>query len=130
LTLLDSNTLIHCLKGHEPAVARFRATSSRELAIPAIVIYELEYGTLRSVNQRRRSILEQMLNGIREVPFDNPAAYAAARIRIELEQKGVMIGPLDILIAGTALSRSATLATSNIREFSRIKGLRLEDWSV
>ena len=47
---------------------------------------------------------------------------------MELERRGIVIGPLDLLIAGTALSRGDTLATNNIREFSRIKGLRLEDW--
>jgi tRNA(fMet)-specific endonuclease VapC len=66
---------------------------------------------------------------LREIPFDAAAAREAARVRIDLERRGLLIGPLDLLIAGTALSRGATLVTSNVGEFRRIRGLRLEDWS-
>jgi len=63
------------------------------------------------------------------VPFDSAAAEAAARIRVELETHGSSIGPLDLLIAGTALSRGdATLVTNNIQEFSRVPGLHVVDW--
>jgi len=70
-----------------------------------------------------------MLAGLEEAPFDREAARESARIRVELERRGAVIGPLDLLIAGTALSRGATLATNNTREFSRIKGLRIKDWT-
>jgi len=93
-----------------------------------VVAYELEYGTLKIASPQRRKILAGMLDGLEEVPFDRDAAREAARVRVELERHGRIIGPLDLLIAGTALSRGATLATNNTREFSRIKGLRLEDW--
>jgi tRNA(fMet)-specific endonuclease VapC len=129
LTLLDTNTLIHCLKGREPASARFLASRPSEIAIPSIVAYELEYGTLRIASPKRRRILAGMLESLEEVPFDRNAAREAARVRLELERRGIGIGPLDLLIAGTVLSRGATLATNNTREFSRIKGLRLEDWT-
>lgn len=62
------------------------------------------------------------------VPFDHEA-HEAARIRVELERHGSAIGPIDLLIAGTALSRGAILVTNNTREFSRVKGLRLADWT-
>jgi tRNA(fMet)-specific endonuclease VapC len=129
LTLLDTNTVIHCLKGREPASSRFLAATPSEVAIPSVVAYELEYGTLKVAGPRRRRILSGMLGSLEEVPFDREAAREAARIRLELERRGIGIGPLDLLIAGTALSRGATLATNNTREFSRIKGLRLEDWT-
>lgn len=128
MTLLDSNILIHCLKGREPAASRFRDAIPSELAIPAIVAYELEYGTLKVTGTGRRRILSQMLDALEVVQLDRKAAREAARIRVELERRGVVVGPLDLLIAGTALSRGDVLATSTIREFSRIKGLRLEDW--
>lgn len=72
--------------------------------------------------------METGLKNIQHVPFDSDAAAAAARIRIELEKRGVMIGPLDMLIAGTALSRGAALVTNNGAEFSRVPGLRIIDW--
>ena len=94
-----------------------------------MVVYEIEYGMLKIVSSRRRSIVDQLLAGIDQVPFDNQAALESARIRVDLETRGLAIGPLDLLIAGTAVSRGATLATNNTKEFSRIKGLRLTDWT-
>ena len=129
LTLLDTNIIIYCLKGREPAATRFRAAIPSEIAIPSVVAYELEYGTLKISSPQRRKVLSQMLAGMEEVPFDREAARASARLRVDLERHGVVIGPLDLLIAGTVLSRGAALATNNTREFSRIKGLRLEDWT-
>jgi len=131
LTLLDTNVLIHYLKGDPAIVARIRRASRAELAIPAIVVYELEYGTLRSKSAaRRRRELEAGLAYIQQIPFDAVAAVAAARIRVELERRGKTIGPLDLLIAGTALSRGASLVTNNVAEFSRIPGLRVLDWKA
>jgi tRNA(fMet)-specific endonuclease VapC len=130
LTLLDSNTIIHCLKGREPVTSRFRAANPALIAIPSVVAYELEYGTLKIASAHRRGILSAMLGGIEEVPFDHDAARHAARIRVELEGQGQMIGPMDLLIAGTAMSRGAVLVTNNTREFSRVSGLLLEDWSA
>jgi tRNA(fMet)-specific endonuclease VapC len=129
LILLDTNVIVHYLKGDPAIVARIHKASRGELAIPAIVVYELEYGTLRSkLPARRRRELEAGLAHIQHVPFDSVAAMAAASIRIELEKEGSTIGPLDILIAGTAVSRGAVLVTNNATEFSRVPGLRVLDW--
>jgi tRNA(fMet)-specific endonuclease VapC len=129
LTLLDTNTIIHCLKGREPASSRFRSSRPAEIAIPSVVAYELEYGTLRVASLERRRILARMLDGLRDVPFDRAAARETALLRADLERRGLVIGPMDLLIAGTALSRGAILATDNIREFSRVEHLRLDDWT-
>jgi tRNA(fMet)-specific endonuclease VapC len=72
--------------------------------------------------------LEAGLEHIRHVPFDSAAAMAAASIRVALEKRGSTIGPLDLLIAGTAASRGAALVTNNAAEFSRVPGLRVLDW--
>lgn len=129
MTLLDTNVMIHYLKGDPGIVARVQSASRGELAIPAIVVYELEYGTLRSkFPARRRRELEAGLGHIQHVPFDSAAARAAAGIRVELEKQGKTIGPLDMLIAGTAVSRAAALVTNNAVEFSRVPGLLVVDW--
>ena len=121
--------MVHYLKGDPAIVIRIHKASRGDLAIPAIVVYELEYGTLRSkLPARRRRELEAGLEHIQHVPFDSAAAMAAARIRIELEKRGSTIGPLDMLIAGTAVSRGAALVTNNAAEFSRVPGLRVLDW--
>jgi len=127
--LLDTNSLIHYLKGMQPVVSGLQASSPRELAIPSVVAYEVLYGTLKAGSSSRRSVVAGLLAALRQVPFDSDAAQEAARVRFDLESSGLVIGPLDLLIAGTALSRGATLVTNNTREFSRVRGLRLADWS-
>jgi len=129
LTLLDTNVVVHYLKGEPGVVARIQAMEAADLGIPSVVAYELEYGTLRSGSPRRRELIGQLLADSVHVPFDHEAAREAARIRVELEGQGTVIGPMDLLIAGTATSRGALLVTSNTREFSRVKGLRLADWT-
>lgn len=129
MILLDTNSLVYYLNGLEPVVARFQSTARRDLAIPSIVAFELEYGTLRAPSLRRRVAADALLATLHQVPFDHAAALEAARIRVKLEDRGLIIGPMDVLIAGTALSRGAILVTSNTREFSRVRGLRLEDWT-
>jgi tRNA(fMet)-specific endonuclease VapC len=129
LTLLDTNTVIHYLRGQPSVVSRFQSASPRELAIPSVVAYEIEYGTLKIGSSRRRQIVSLLLAGIQQVPFDREAALESARIRIDLEARGLLIGPMDLLIAGTAVSRGAVLVTNNTKEFSRVKSLRLSDWT-
>jgi tRNA(fMet)-specific endonuclease VapC len=129
LILLDTNTVIYYLKGVETVVGRLHATSRHEVAIPSLTVYEIEYGNRKTGSPRRRAVVSALLGAITHVPFDFEAAQEAARIRVELEARGQVIGPMDLLIAGIAVSRGAVLATSNTREFSRVKHLRLIDWT-
>ena len=94
-----------------------------------MVAYEILFGTLKAGSSSRRAVVAKLLAALRQIPFDAEAAQEAAKVRFELESSGLVIGPLDLLIAGTALSRGATLVTNNTREFSRVRGLRLSDWS-
>jgi tRNA(fMet)-specific endonuclease VapC len=128
LILLDTNTVIYYLKGVETVVARLHAASRHEVAIPSLTVYEIEYGN-RKAGSRRRVIVSALMAALTQVPLDHEAALEAARIRIDLGARGLVIGPMDLLIAGTAVSRGAVLATSNTREFSRVKHLRLVDWT-
>lgn len=72
--------------------------------------------------------MQILLAAVRLLPFGELAAERAAAIRIDLERIGKVIGPMDVLIAGTALAHGATLVTHNTAEFSRIEGLRVVDW--
>ena len=129
MKLLDSNTVIHYLQGRGPVVERLQAASPREVQLPSVVAYELAYGTLKNGAARRRVGMEKLLGAFVQAPFDAAAALEAARIRVELELRGLRIGPLDLMIAATATSLGAILVTNNTKEFSRIPGLRLEDWT-
>ncbi len=127
--LLDTNTVIYFFKGMGQVANNLLNTSPKEIAIPALVIYELEVGLQKSNSpSRRRKQLHALLGLVDIIPFGKQEAEVAARIRATLERQGTPIGPLDNLIAGTALANQCTLVTRNIREFERIKGLSLRDW--
>ncbi|MCX8255771.1 Ribonuclease VapC [Beijerinckiaceae bacterium RH AL1] len=130
---LDTNVAIAVLNDSATKVtARFDAlVALGDLALPAIVLFELEYGLAKSV---RRSATERRLRDflalpIIQLPFAEADAKHAADIRADLQRKGTPIGPFDTLIAAQARCRSATLVTANTREFSRVADLELEDWT-
>lgn len=127
--VLDTNSVLYLLKGVGGVGERLLATPRTEVAVPAIVLYELEVGTRRSASQkRRRSQLRDLVGPMRVLPFGEPEANVAARIRVKLEKAGEPIGPMDTLIAATALRHGATLVTHNVDEFERVEGLSIEDW--
>ena len=128
MTLLDTNTIVHYIKGNPGVVQRMQASSPGELAVPSIVVYELERGTLQTKSTKRRSLIAAVLQPLQVISFDGDAALEAAHIHTELKSKGVLIGPIDLLIAGTARSRGAMLVTNNTSEFRHVKGLRIDDW--
>lgn len=126
---LDTNILIYALKGKGQVREQLAAVSPSDIGVPAVVAYELEYGTFKSKStaQRRRD-LERLFSAIAILPLDKRVADHAARVRYDLERTGASIGPLDLLIAGTALAFGATLVTNNIQEFKRVPGLHVENW--
>ena len=127
--VLDSNSVIHLFSGRGGVTENFLRTPPREIAIPVIALYELEIGIAKSSSPgKRRTQLDDLLSLLVVIPFGPPEARASARIRADLENRGFPIGPLDTLIAGTAVSHGATLVTNNTREFGRIEGLSLVDW--
>lgn len=126
---LDTNTLVYFFKGMGRVAERLLATPRSEIGIPAVVVYEIESGIARlSEPDKRRAQFELLLASVMILPFDRKAAHHAALVRSGLEAQGRPIGPMDTLIAGTALACAATLVTRNRREFSRVPGLHLVDW--
>lgn len=129
--VLDTNTLVYFFHGEGQVASRLFATSPLEIAVPAVVVYELETGIAKSSDPaKRRSQLDQLLHVVTLLPFGLAEAKAAAALRARLESQGAPIGPMDTLIAGTALANRAVLVTRNVREFGRVAGLVVEDWYV
>jgi tRNA(fMet)-specific endonuclease VapC len=133
--LLDTNACIALINGTEVNVRRrFQRAVARESAIllSSIVAFELWYGVAKS--QRKESNtqrLETFFAGPLEwTLFDDDDARAAGAVRAELEAMGKPIGAYDVLLAGQARRRGATLVTSNTKEFTRVQGLKWEDWAV
>ena len=127
--VLDSNTIIHAFQGKGRVAERLAIVPPSRLAIPAIVLFEVELGVLKSRNSAlRRKHLSQLAEACRILAFDEQCARLAARLQVDLKGLGCAIGPLDTLIAATALAHGATLVTHNTREFERVPGLKIEDW--
>ena len=126
---LDTNTLIYFFKGLGDVSNRLLTTPPGEIAIPAVVIFELEVGIGKSTSPRKRiTQLQEITSLVNIISFGQPEAKCAAGIRIKLEKQGIPIGPYDILIAASALANNSTLVTHNNREFERVVGLKIEDW--
>ena len=126
---LDTNTLIYYFKGAGRVTARMSALAPSEISIPVVVLYELETGIAKSQQpQKRRRQLDALLAVTKILPFDRAAARQSAQLRAALEKHGTPMGPIDLLIAGTAIAHTATLVTRNTVEFARVPGLRLIDW--
>ena len=127
--LLDTDTVIDLLRGDASILRRVRSRPPKTLGISTVTLYELRVGVEKSREAAaNRKLLTDALAPFEVLSFDNPASHESARVRAELEKKGKGIGPYDTLIAGHALALGVVLVTSNTREFSRVRGLKLENW--
>jgi tRNA(fMet)-specific endonuclease VapC len=129
--LLDTDTCIGILRGHSLTVRQASEHAPDELAVSSITRYELRYGVERCAPQRRKrehQRVEQFLAMLHEIPFTGEVAEGAARLRFKLERKGEPIGPMDTLIAATALVSGLTLVSGNLGEFRRVPGLPVVSW--
>ena len=128
--LLDTNAVIAILKSAtSPIAAQIRRHDPREIVLSSIVTHELYFGAYKSqfpdANLKRLDALR-----FEVLAFDKEDSIAAGKVRAELQSLGTPIGPFDVLIAGQALCRGLTLVTANTREFVRVQGLTVEDWSA
>ena len=129
--LLDTNICIFLIRKKSIAVlSELRKHNPKDLCISAITIAELEYGCERSANPpKNRLALTEFLSPFTLLKFDEAAARAYGHIRTALEKVGTPIGSMDLMIAAQALSSQMTVVTNNTREFKRVDGLGLVDWS-
>ncbi len=131
VNLLDTDISIYILN-ERPAhvLRRFRDTDASQMAISAPSVAELRYGALKSARVAENSErLGVFLRPLRILPFDEAAAERHAWVKHTLSRQGALIGVMDILIAAIALAGDHTLVTNNVREFSRVPGLRIENWA-
>ena len=128
---LDTNTIVYYVKGMYPKlVDHFRSVNANDIFLPSVVAAEIEYGARKSVDYDKTiQIYRPFLTTFRQVPFGGRAQKIYGEVRADLERRGMPIGPNDLLIASIALSADATLVTANVKEFSRVDGLRIEDWT-
>jgi tRNA(fMet)-specific endonuclease VapC len=128
--LLDTNVCIGILTGRSPkAIAKMRQLAPTEVRICSVVRAELQFGARNSSRvEANLNLLERFLSPFTSVAFDDGAANYYGRIRADLHRTGELIGPNDLFIAAMALANDLVVVTHNVKEFSRVPGLRWEDW--
>ncbi len=128
--LLDTNICIYIIKKKPVDVLKTLKTKSKKnIYVSSITIAELEYGVAKSQFPEKNKIaLIEFLSIFNILPFDDIDAVEFGMIKTDLEKKGKIIGPMDLLIAGQAKSKKLILVTNNIKEFERVEGLKIENW--
>ena len=131
--LLDTNAcIVHLRSGGKSDLSRrIEAAPPGHITVCSVVREELMFGarTSAKVQQNRRDVA-LFLAAFPSLPFDDVVADACAAVRADLEKRGLRIGYNDCLIAATALTNGLILVTHNVSEFSRVRGLTIEDWQT
>jgi tRNA(fMet)-specific endonuclease VapC len=128
--LLDTDTCIYALKQRPRVLEKLLSQSRSDVGLSVITEAELRTGVAKSSSPiRTERLVDAFLRPLEIAPFTSEDAVSYARVRAHLERSGTPIGPLDTLIAAQAVSRKLVLVTNNEREFGRVPGLRLENWS-
>jgi len=130
--LLDTNACIGYLNGRAKGVLRqLKSTDPKDIVLCSVVKAELFYGAMRSDNPAQTLAKQQsFLSRFASLPLDDRAAEIYGRIRAQLAASGKLIGPNDLFIAAIAIANDVILVTHNTGEFSRVVGLRIEDWEA
>ena len=128
--LLDTNTCIYFLNRASEGIAkRFKELSPAQIKLPSITVAELYYGAEKSkFKAKNRERVKRFVSTFEIVAFDETACVAYAEIRHSVEKSGTPVGPMDLLIAAIGLAYNFTVVTNNVKEFKRVKGLKIENW--
>ena len=127
--MLDTNILIYTLRNRPRKVRETFKKHADYLAMSSVTMGELIYGAEKSAQiARNLADVEALAARMEVLPYDSHAAVHFGQIRAELARAGKLIGPYDLMIAGHARSQGLILVTNNLREFKRVRGLRVENW--
>ena len=124
LYMLDTNICSYIIRGYIPK----EKLIDKNIGISSIVASELLYGAKKKGSKKLMKIVDLFLNSFEIYDFNKQAADEYSKIRVDLEKQGLIIGAYDLQIAAHAKSLNAVLVTNNMKEFSRINGLKLENW--
>ncbi len=127
--LLDTNILSDLVRHPQGVVAaRISKTGEAQVCTSIIAAAELRYGATKSNSTKLADRIDLILSAMEILPLEVPADHRYAALRHHLARQGTPIGPNDMLIAAQALANNLTVVTANNREFSRVPGLKVENW--
>ena len=127
--MLDTNTVGYLFRQHPNVLEKLAKMRPLEICISSITEAELLYGVAKRKSKALTAAVQGFLETITVYAWDSEAAKCYGQLRAAMEQKGQVMGHLDQLIAAHALSRNATIITSD-RAFTMVARLRVEDWTV
>src|SRR5262249_31238095 len=129
--MLDTTICIHVIRKRPRSVLdRFASHAVGDIGVSTITLAELEYGVSASSRPaKNREALDQFMSPLDLVPFDREATSMYGRLRATLEKREQTIGSMDLLIAAHAVRLDVRLITHHVREFGRVPGLKIEDWT-
>ncbi|PAV07811.1 VapC toxin family PIN domain ribonuclease [Arsenophonus sp. ENCA] len=128
--LLDTNIVIFTIKRKPISLLPKFNQHTNQLAISAITFAELIFGAEKSINSAKNlATVNDFVSRLTVLPYDEQAAFHYGDIKANLEKKGKPIGDNDLHIAAHARSKGLVVVTNNTREFERVEGLRIEDWT-
>ena len=127
--LLDTNVLSDLVRNPQGEVTAQIAKAGEDSICTSIVVAaELRYGAAKSNSAKLAERIDLILSTLEILPLETPADFQYAAIRHHLTRQGTTIGPNELLIAAHALAKGLTVVTANVREFSRVPGLKVENW--
>ena len=127
--LLDTNILSDLIRNPQGEVAAQITKAGEDSVCTSIVVAaELRYGAIKSNSAKLAERIDLILSALEILPLETPADRQYAAIRHHLTRQGTPIGPNDLLIAAHALANNLTVVTANVGEFSRVPGLKVENW--
>lgn len=127
--LLDTDSVSFALGGRGNVGTEIRARRPSDLCISAITLAELRYGADRKGSRKLHGLIDVFAESIEVLPFDEKAAGEFGRIGSLLADRGTPIGEFDVLLAAHAVAARCVLVTNNVRHFSRVPGLSVENWT-
>ena len=129
--LIDTNICIYIMNNRPTdVIQKFKQLDPGEIGISTITVSELQYGVAKSTHRNENQLrLDEFLAPLEILTYNEIAARTYGDIRFQLEKCGKPIGPLDLLIAAHALSQDLIIVTHNVKEFKRIKNLKVENWT-
>lgn len=127
--LLDTDSVSFALRGHGNVGDQIRSHRPSEICISAITAAELRFGAERKASKRLHALIDAFIEGVEVEAFDQAAALEFGRLGNILAERGTPIGEFDVLIAAHAMTLRCVLVSNNVRHFSKVPGLIVENWT-
>lgn len=133
LFMLDTDTCIFLMRGESPALAvNVQSVPLQQQVMSAVTFAELTFGVQASATAKRKqnqAVLDGLALHLAVLDWPQEAAKHYAEIRVDLKRRGAQLGAADLMIAAHARTMGAIIVTNNVRDFGRVKGLQVENWT-